>query len=60
MCKISLEKKKSYPISEKLHAAVLSGQQRAEEDKCPGLMLATQGCMHSYLYDVEEDTCYIQ
>lgn len=38
MCKISLEKKESYPVSEKLHAVVLSDQQRAEKDKCPGPM----------------------
>lgn len=42
MCKISLEKKESYPVSEKRHAVVLSDQQRAEKDKCPGPMLATE------------------
>lgn len=46
MCKISLEKKKSYPISETLHAVVLSDQQRAEKDKCSGAMLATEA-LHS-------------
>lgn len=41
-CKISSEKKKCYPVSEKLHAVVRSDQQRAEKDKCPGPMLAAE------------------